>query len=129
MSRLTLPTHTYPALLPNIRTGLLIHTSHYAYTGSRRGSIPACVHADDIALLQFGSMYMRSSPVLVQLIQPTLKARSAHLRPPPYSIRFRDVAHYPSILPNRTMAICRDTPYLYIHIPHSYQIFVLSYYF
>jgi len=87
------------------------------------------LHALVIALLQLGRMYMTSSPVLVQLIPPTLKARSAHVRQPPCSIRFTDVALYPSFLPNRTMAICGDIHYLHIHIPHSYQIFVQAYKF
>jgi len=35
------------------------------------------------ALLQLRTMFMTSSPGLVQLIPTSLKARSAHVRPPP----------------------------------------------
>jgi len=121
------PTYTYISLTPTKYSYNLINL-HLLLTKHILDNAQApYLHADVIALLQLGTMYMTSSPGLVQLIPPTLKARSAHVRPPPYSIRFTDVAHYPSFLPNRTMAICRDIHYLHIHIPHSYQIFVLAY--
>jgi len=75
------------------------------------------LHADVTALLHLGTMYMASSPVLVQHIPPKLKAMSAHVRPSPLFYTFTDIAFYRSFLPNLTVAICRVIHYLHIHIP------------